>query len=87
MRKILAAGAAVLAVGLTSTGCSGFQLDHSYNAPITNHTVPPATIIGDPYHFPTMVRVCVDGDGIYSSKGDTTAPFVLKADPACSAAK
>lgn len=65
-------------------GCSDWSSSHDYNAPAPTHVIIPVwTRVEDPGNFPSILRACVDGDGIYIDQGDTSSPNVQPHDPAC----
>ena len=87
-RPKIAVAAAVLLAGAIGAGvlasCSNYQSSHDYNAP------PPGTVINgnwvrieDPGNFPSIIRECIAGDGIYIAQDGANGPEVVPHDPAC----
>lgn len=77
------AAAAIAAISIVS--CGGFSEANSYNTPdsqMSNVTVH-FTRIHTPQNYPTVIRGCLGGDGIYEVQDATSSPFVVRDDPAC----
>lgn len=51
--------------------------------PAPSSTAPVGTLIHAPAGFNSVVRVCVDGDGIYIPQGVTAPPTIVQGDLAC----
>jgi hypothetical protein len=51
--------------------------------PAPSSTAPAGTLIHAPAGFNSVVRVCVDGDGVYISQGSAAPPAIVPGDLAC----
>lgn len=66
------------------TGCGAYGEAHNYNAaPPASNIAPTWTRIESPYHYHTIIRACVSGDGIYIDLADNNSVTVVPADPVC----
>lgn len=75
---------ALAIVAVLLTGCSDWSSSHDYNAPAPKRVIVPVwTRVEDPGNFPSILRACVSGDGVYIDQGDTSSPEVIIHDPGC----
>lgn len=83
MRKsliVVAAGGLALTF---AAGCgSQYAMNHNHNTRVGPYIVRPNTVIEAPYGFANVVRICADGDGVYTVHNGTSVE-VVASDPAC----
>lgn len=74
----------VIIIAIILGGCAAWQSSHNYNAPPPQRQmIPQWTRIEDPGNFPSIIRACVNGDGIYIAQDGANGPEVIPGDPAC----
>lgn len=69
---------------LPLAGCAAWSSAHNYNAPPPGHIIQGDWVrVEDPGNFPSIIRTCVAGDGIYIAQDGANGPEVVPHDPAC----